>query len=115
MPRSPGASCPPISASQASGRQAEPRTPKPNSTDPGGSDNAHAQRIVSVAHTDPVTIHTRDARELANFFQQKDPVAQVYLKGNLHVGRDTPLVFQGQKLTIEPEPGLEGRPEIRDR
>ena len=92
--------------------QAEPRPQKTNSTDPEGPTSPHVQRIVSVAHTDLATIHTQDAKALAIFFQKKDPVAKVYLTGNLHVSRDTPLVFQGQQLTIEPEPGLEEPPTI---
>ena len=61
---------------------------------------------------EPVIIRPRDAKELVNFFQKKDPVVKVYLRSDLHLGRDTQLVFQGRDLTIEPEKELDEPPTI---
>jgi hypothetical protein len=74
--------------------------------------NGNEKLIASPTPTEPVTLHTHNAKELTHLFQKKDPIVKVYLTGNLHVGRDTPLSFQGQQLTIEPEPGLEEIPTI---
>jgi serine/threonine protein kinase len=56
---------------------------------------------------EPATIHTHDAKELAAFFQKKDPIAKVYLTGDLHLNRETQLLFQGSDLLVEPERGMD--------
>jgi serine/threonine protein kinase len=67
---------------------------------------------VPVTHQEVATLHTRDAKELANFLQKRDPVAKVYLTGDLHIGRDNQLLFQGRDLTIEPDKSLQDPPTI---
>jgi serine/threonine protein kinase len=54
----------------------------------------------------PVSLpyHAKDAKGLAEYLRST-PNAHVYLSQNLKLTRDHPLVFQGQNLTIEPEPG----------
>jgi serine/threonine protein kinase len=79
---------------------------------PGAPAKASGKLPVPQSDTEIASIHTHDAKELVSFLQKKDPVARVYLTGNLELGRDTQLVFQGRQLTIEPASGLEDLPTI---
>jgi len=72
-----------------------------------GPGNISGKLPVPQPHTEVGSIHTHDAKELASFFQKKDPLAKVYLTGDLHLDRETQLVFQGRELTIEPANGLD--------
>lgn len=83
----------------------------PLATPPGSTDANHNSPLPQ-PQAEVATIHTNDARDLASFFQKKDPVAKVYLTGNLHLSRDNRLLFQGRQLTIEPADDLEDPPTI---
>jgi serine/threonine protein kinase len=66
----------------------------------------------SKPHTEPVIIHSHDAKELADLFKKKDPVVKVYLTGDLHLSRDNALLFQGRDLTVEADGDLVDLPTI---
>jgi serine/threonine protein kinase len=82
----------------------------------GGRPHSPASSNPNIAPAPPqpqtVSIHPRDAKELAAFLKKKDAVAKVYLTGDLPLSRETPLVFQGRELTIEPERGLDQPPTL---
>jgi serine/threonine protein kinase len=88
----------------------EPGTGSPlDDLKPGGVSGTSSG---SLPRVEAATIHTHDAKELAAFFQKKDAVARVYLTGDLHLSRETQLLFQGRDLLVEPEKGLDEPPTI---
>jgi len=76
-----------------------------NAESQAGSESARGTEAMNSGNK-PVSLpyHAKDAKGLAEYLRST-PNAHVYLSQSLKLTRDHPLVFQGQNLTIEPEPG----------